>query len=120
MGTIFDRAKRILVSLGRPTDDSRLLMGTVRDALTSASEEEWIYWFQTLESKCTEERLMRLCQAVITIANNPYWRRVWIVEELAVARDISVLCGYYKLRWTVLSSLVSHLPGYMTEHSRYR
>lgn len=32
--------------------------------------------------------------------SRPYWQRAWIVQELALAQSIRVLCGSYFLLWT--------------------
>jgi hypothetical protein len=32
----------------------------------------------------------------------PYWKRVWIIQELAVASCISIYCGCYKIPWEAI------------------
>ena len=34
----------------------------------------------------------------------PYWRRVWIVQELAVASKISVYCGRFRIPWQAIDA----------------
>jgi hypothetical protein len=38
-------------------------------------------------------------QAVLTLWDKPYWRRVWIVQEVLLAVDIVILCGQQICHW---------------------
>ena len=38
----------------------------------------------------------------------PCWNRIWIVQEVAVAKEVIVVCGSYTIPWYVLSSYVKH------------
>lgn len=37
--------------------------------------------------------------------SNPYWDRLWIVQEIALASDIVVMCGHESLQWRVVRDL---------------
>jgi hypothetical protein len=44
------------------------------------------------------------------LLSNPYFTRVWIVQEVSLARDIRVLCGDMELGWETLRFGVSLNP----------
>ncbi|CAG9984116.1 unnamed protein product [Clonostachys byssicola] len=48
---------------------------------------------------------------------NEYWRRVWIVQELILARDVLVIYGFYVIPWKILEDAFRLLEA-KTEFSR--
>lgn len=48
---------------------------------------------------------------------NHYWRRVWIVQELILARDVLVIYGFYVIPWKVLEDAFRLLEA-KTEFSK--
>jgi hypothetical protein len=38
-------------------------------------------------------------EAVFALCNRPYWTRVWMVQEIVLARDITVHCGSRTVSW---------------------
>ena len=42
-------------------------------------------------------------QAMDIMMHRPYWDRVWIIQEIAVASNITVFCGAYKLPWAIFT-----------------
>lgn len=43
--------------------------------------------------------------AVLALLSLPYWRRVWIVQEILIARQVVVRCGVRVLAWRQLAAL---------------
>jgi hypothetical protein len=41
-------------------------------------------------------------EAVFSLFSNDYWRRVWIIQETAVARVLIVACGQYEVPWNLV------------------
>lgn len=39
----------------------------------------------------------------------PYWNRIWVVQEVLLARDATILCGDRAVPWSKAESLVSQL-----------
>lgn len=56
-------------------------------------------------------------KAVTALLQQPYWRRMWIVQEPCLAKHAVVLCGSRVLSWDSLSSFVDMLCR--TSNSRY-
>jgi hypothetical protein len=36
---------------------------------------------------------------LLDLSSRPYWRRVWILQEFAVARDVHIMCGSGTMQW---------------------
>jgi hypothetical protein len=54
------------------------------------------------------------------ITGNAWWRRIWVLQEVAVARKVLVLHGSYRLNfdylqkfWELLGANREHAPGYL-------
>jgi hypothetical protein len=85
MRTIFSQAEKVAVWLG---DEQ----GIEEDDMTS------------LSAKGAEIALsVSAQQALLQLLSRPYWTRIWIIQELAVASSIIILCGRHKLSWEAFS-----------------
>lgn len=84
MATIFQKASEVAVWLGPDyplSEDAVQLLGVGRPPRLELQSRH-------LQLPVLEELLSR-----------PYWRRVWIIQEIAVASHISVYCGRCKIPW---------------------
>jgi hypothetical protein len=43
-------------------------------------------------------------RALNKLLSRPYWTRVWIIQELAAASSIIILCGRHRLLWEIFSN----------------
>jgi hypothetical protein len=65
-------------------------------------------------------------RAIVALLERPYWGRLWIVQEILLARGIRVLCGQQSLLWHTLNSFVdvlteiSQLPGAHESYDKMR
>lgn len=50
-------------------------------------------------------------QAMIKFFENPYWRRVWIIQELAFGRNIKLVCGSKAIPFDCLSRTIKRVNG---------
>jgi hypothetical protein len=41
------------------------------------------------------------------LLSRDYWRRIWIVQEVFLARDLQILCGYKMLEWAHFDFFIS-------------
>jgi hypothetical protein len=117
MKAIYENAEQVLVWLGPSRDDSDIAMDLM-DEITDADEGD-----QEMDADAQIERGVELLQRSLTDPNNrhkwealarlfqrPWWKRVWIRQEVAVASQIVVLCGDNRLqRWSTLVSAVEYL-----------
>jgi Heterokaryon incompatibility protein (HET) len=56
-------------------------------------------------------------RAVMALLERPYWRRLWIVQEICMAQEVAVLCGEKVLPWRSLGAFVELLIR--ASNSRY-
>jgi hypothetical protein len=47
--------------------------------------------------------------AILLLCHNKYWSRIWIVQEVMVAKDIVICCGQCSFRWAQLAELFLQL-----------
>jgi len=47
--------------------------------------------------------------ALLRLLSKTYWRRVWIIQEILLARDLVVYCGSRRFSWSSLEALASEL-----------
>ena len=50
-------------------------------------------------------------RAIYELCERKYWKRIWIVQEFILAKDITLYCGRKSFSWHALSLIFSHLLG---------
>lgn len=106
MGQIYSRAKLVVVWLGKEDEDSHIAMGFIGGILT---------W--TDSSPGGNQRLFNALNAFF---RRPYWNRLWIQQEIVLARKFVVLCGAFSrtgedvLRLTLLDYRYNGTPAIST------
>ena len=120
MADIFSRAKVVAMSYGQDTPASEAFMKIFENLDSrwgSAKNPHWDLWDHTgddgvaLENRGvpTHEEYM----GILDFASRPYWRRMWIVQELARARNVLVLTYFGALPlfivYEYLSSFEKHI-----------
>jgi hypothetical protein len=89
MGMMFKQAKQVVVWLGDEQDIKE-------DDITSLS---------AAGAKMARHALPVSARRTLNkLLSRPYWTRVWIIQELAAASNIIILCGRHKLSWEIFSS----------------
>jgi hypothetical protein len=107
MTDIYTYARKVLVHLGLEADGSELLpdllerlgkvdIGRIRER--EMTPEEYLY--NGLPSPDSG-----LWKALVAFLCRPWFLRVWVIQELVLARDIRFFCGDWKLRWGLLAGL---------------
>lgn len=82
---VFSNAAFVLVWLGPKEDDSDLAMEHIAAASDeSASPRE-------LRTRVDPKLLEN---SIIALSRRSYWRRLWIVQEIILAPNVLILCGY--------------------------
>jgi hypothetical protein len=127
MSTIFRNAFEVIVWLGQECDDSILAMrvlslvvqpslrsvysrwgasrqGTIHRAVystgnphvtPSAMDEPYVVW------------TMDVPKAIVNLCQRPFWKRLWVFQELRHAKDIRLVCGQETITWTAFRNLWS-------------
>lgn len=96
MKMIYERSIQALVWLGEEADDSGAAMDLIEKMTDADTPDDWVP-----ASLMRAEDLWQW-QALAHIFARPYWRRVWIRQEVAVATEVYVLCGNRTNKWPTL------------------
>lgn len=98
MGNIYRRAAHVLACVGDHAQDSLFFCKTLRQSLPAGQGKRWIFnnrgelsWRFRLGHRSATSR--RLLLAAARFAMRPYFTRLWILQELHNAQDVSFLCG---------------------------
>lgn len=94
MGTIYSRARRVLVWLGRATSDSQLAMTTLRE-LRKATD------LQTLSPDANK--------AIGALFSRAWFTRVWTIQEWGLARENEFICGTDVVPWKGIEKILADL-----------
>lgn len=108
MRRIYTLAKQVIVWLGEESSRSKLAMEFFESANDNHDMREW---FRDTIVKTTQGLYKEEWKAVFNLFERGYWERIWIVQELACAAKIDVLCGSHSARWGVLITCQSAWYG---------
>ena len=100
MGDIFARAKQVLVCLGGGSSEIPLGMTLIR-----RFKAAWLLHAAWTNSDLEWNGLVELC-------NLPYWRRIWIKQEILNADDAILLWGDCCCAWEELADLLGGMTHF--------
>ena len=106
IGRIFGSATKVRVWLGEHANYSEELF---REWTPKPTKSKGILedWKRRLKSGKDEEQIrgaLRRAQIWVTLFQRPYWRRTWIVQELRLARAVTIRIGPDESSWEKLIS----------------
>jgi hypothetical protein len=101
MGRIYVCADQVLGWLGEEADNSDVGMDAFK---------KWADWATSTRGKAVEDLAQieddipdafdeDTTSAIRHILERPFWSRVWIIQEVALAQDLYLVCGTKKLSW---------------------
>ncbi|CZR70120.1 uncharacterized protein PAC_20021 [Phialocephala subalpina] len=106
MGDIYEQAEEVVIWLGEEADDSSLAFELIRmwgraghlffgsgDRVSTESEEAGTL----LDNVSTRAFEPRCSLALLRLLIRPYWRRIWVLQEVARARTRTLVCGNDRL-----------------------
>ncbi|RMY97673.1 hypothetical protein D0862_07951 [Hortaea werneckii] len=124
MGEIYEHAECVIACLGEHADDSSLLfeqLGDLNAAMATHGVAQEKIDFVRGRSLCvptftwlgTIGRVLAydLCNALNALMRRRYWTRVWIVQELRLARKVILLCGLHQTDLDVLLVLCNEMEA---------
>jgi hypothetical protein len=126
MKAIYQGAKEVIVWLGPAADESDRLF----DALSLVGKKAFESKFMQLDLSVkerdpeyidTHDRLVKRLGQELTFptenvrsfVNRPYWTRVWIVQELSLAREVVFVCGNKRISYDHLRHALSLYGDYI-------
>ncbi|KAH6699918.1 heterokaryon incompatibility protein-domain-containing protein, partial [Leptodontidium sp. MPI-SDFR-AT-0119] len=79
MAKIYSKATRVLVWLGETAENSDTALERMRIAADNGSPD-------SLDDKTIQ-------QAILALLQRPWFQRIWVLQEVAAARHILIMCG---------------------------
>ncbi|KAK1623582.1 heterokaryon incompatibility protein-domain-containing protein [Colletotrichum phormii] len=108
MSRIYDTATGVLAYLGPATDDSDKALSAI---LNSTSRGDCGH-------RRGERKACADCELPIRVLlDRPYFRRLWVVQEVVLSRTLTLYCGSKSTRWPsseMLSSIYHDLHSWIT------
>lgn len=49
----------------------------------------------------------RKARSVLGLCERGYWKRIWIVQEIMLAKKVTIMCGNQQVSWTKLQQLIA-------------
>ncbi|KAH7088438.1 heterokaryon incompatibility protein-domain-containing protein [Paraphoma chrysanthemicola] len=101
MREIYSSAHSVWVWLGEvdAATDSNLAMHYIQTRLPFGGDNAN---FRRLWSPKKADAVLALCE-------RPYWKRIWIVQEIMLAKKASIWCGNKQVSWNKLQQLMADL-----------
>jgi hypothetical protein len=99
MMKIYANADRVIVWLGEEADDSYMAIRAIKMLNHEESRESF---FNCQHEHVCLSQLTRLYNALICLYERPWFSRMWIWQEVMVARDLVVCCGTSQASWKPL------------------
>ena len=96
MGDIYKAAERVVVWLRKSGNGSRIAMQSIAKLPPNPLADVAL-------GICRDERLG---QPVLNLLRRPWWSRAWIVQEVALAKNVVLVCGGDVLDWAKLAAFV--------------
>jgi hypothetical protein len=100
MGRIYNEAQKVYAWLGEGNRQSDCVFDVLKEyqvqrARTVVSSDRQMFWdiFEEIVENNPEEHSMDEFLWLRPLSERRYWRRVWIVQELVLAKTVVVCCG---------------------------
>ncbi|KAI4253575.1 MAG: hypothetical protein L6R42_007535 [Xanthoria sp. 1 TBL-2021] len=119
MAQIYTRARRVIVWLGEHENGSELAMQLLQDYATafpdvvrdeSAPADE-LYFAEDL-LQLPQGQNNQSWSALSDLFDRPYFKRRWVLQELASGKSVYMFCGADSVPWSALAGLII-----VSEHS---
>jgi hypothetical protein len=91
MGQIYGTADNVTVYLGQPTEHTEEGMLSLRSLMDLHTLGEGPPW--------SDIALPKLEKDLADILSRPWFTRVWTIQEAALARNTTLMCGQYYVTW---------------------
>jgi hypothetical protein len=113
MGRIYQGAREVLVWLGPAAEKSEELY-KMHEATTTLPQNMLQKRYVEIFGSSDKKPMWRALAALI---HRSYWHRMWIVQEILLAHDITLFCGTWQASWDEFEQLLT-LPSDIIKMSR--
>jgi len=89
-------------------------LGKADDATMSDVAMQYLDTRVTLNGKDVNPKKIwnaRKAKAILRLCEKEYWRRIWIVQEVLLAKEVKILCGGRCVQWIKLQKLLVDLQA---------
>jgi hypothetical protein len=104
MGQIYAGARRVIIWLGDASEESAVLDNQIsrdRSVTTYGSDAERdsaLHFCSKLvnvtRTNGQAEDVLATLRSLSALLHNPYWRRLWVVPEILLAKEAAIVCGH--------------------------
>jgi hypothetical protein len=119
MASIYSKAERVVIWLGPSTEEADLFMDAAAEFSKTRLKQEhanwtpldthWItVWKIILKKRSYNEEAV--CRGLDSLLDRPWFKRIWVLQEVANARIADVVCGSKSIPAKTFV-LASHLTG---------
>ncbi|CZR58311.1 related to heterokaryon incompatibility protein [Phialocephala subalpina] len=102
MAKIYSQANRVIVWLGEAADDSDRAIEEIRVTASKKST-----------NSSNNETIQ---QAILKLLQRPWFRRIWVLQEVAAARHVLIMCGSAEIDGYVFCLCVELLKDFYEAH----
>ena len=99
MGQVYTSARRVHIWLGPERAGIGLLFKFCNVLKGSETDGKVRGRFEEVFGEHNEAAFQEAVQAFTTCS---YWRRLWVIQEILLAKDLRVHCGKYEVNWNAL------------------
>jgi hypothetical protein len=115
MGDVFRKADSVVVWLGKDDDFTIDALQTMR-VIAATTQEDWplVPYTSFYEPGVTRHAHRPHLSfynwlGFMALINRPWFRRAWVVQEIALAKSATVVCGKHIFSWEILSKTLSFI-----------
>jgi hypothetical protein len=114
MGRIYASALQVIAWLGPPSCDSDLainFMGHLNKSITILVQAKIPITMDSLTQSTDCGFPSPRWTALARFLQRPWFQRVWIVQEITLAKDVLMICGDIGIQWKPLAAIISIIVG---------
>ena len=122
MGKIFSSAASVVVWLGKNDHASAAAIDYIRnnqEAEEQALAATNVRWIPNQPARAVPGNTKQ-SMALENLARNPYWNRLWVIQEFVVARYITVMCSSAYIHWPQLRDYSVMRQGFVEKDAMTR
>lgn len=123
MKNIYEGAKGVVVWLGEGTRNSqialRLVDQFVEATLKSLKDSEQLTLRKLVANGLSGSHMKNGIAPLKDLLRRPWFHRIWVVQEVAVAGKVTIMCGHDETSWDCLVAVLTLLDdiGILTTHN---
>ncbi|EPE33450.1 hypothetical protein GLAREA_06463 [Glarea lozoyensis ATCC 20868] len=102
MGHIYSTAKNVIIWLGHEDGPTKRAFQTIEEFANPSC-------IAVLEP--SENEVQKATSALSHFLDRQYWKRVWVIQEIVLAKSITIYSGYHMLQWSDLAKACRNRDG---------